>query len=51
MAVWHWDEKENNARARILIITRAEEKNPKIKYSFSKGVIDKYTKEEYAYSQ
>ena len=31
VAVWHWDGKENNARARTLIITRTEEKIPKRK--------------------
>jgi len=51
VAVWHWDGKEKNARARTLIITRTQEKNPKIKYSFSNGAIDEYTKEEYAYFQ
>ncbi|MDD4972638.1 MAG: IS701 family transposase [Paludibacter sp.] len=51
VAVWHWDGKENNARERTLIITRTQEKNPKIKYSFSNGAIDDYTKEEYAYFQ
>lgn len=51
LAVWHWDGKEENARARTLIITRTLEKNPKVKFSFSNGKIDEYTKEQYAYFQ
>jgi len=51
VAVWHWDGKEEKARSRTLIITRTEEKNPKVKFSFSNGEINEYTKEEYAYFQ
>jgi hypothetical protein len=51
VAVWHWDGQEEKARARTLVITRTEEKNPKVKYSFSNGTITDYTKEEYAYFQ
>jgi len=51
VAVWHWDGKEEKARARTLVITRTEEKNPKVKYSFSNGGIAEYKREEYAYFQ
>ena len=51
VSVWHWDGKEEKARYRTLIITRTEEKNPKVKYSFSNGSINEYTKQEYAYFQ
>lgn len=51
VAVWHWDGKEDNARARTLVITRTEDINPKVKYSFSNGTIDEYTRQEYAYFQ
>lgn len=51
LAVWHWDGKEESARTRTLIITRTQEKNPKVKFSFSNGEVDAYTKEEYAYFQ
>jgi len=51
LAVWHWDGKEKNARTRTLIITRTQEKNPKVKFSFSNGEVDAYTKEQYAYFQ
>lgn len=49
--IWHWDGVESNARERTLIITRTLETNPKIKYSFSNGEVDQYTREEYAYFQ
>ncbi len=51
VSVWHWDSKEEKARARTLVITKADEKNPKVKYSFSNGAIDEYTRQEYAYFQ
>lgn len=51
VTIWHWDGIEGNARRRTLIITRTQETNPKIKYSFSNGGIEQYTKEEYAYFQ
>jgi len=51
VAVWHWDGKEEKARARTLVITRTEGKNPKVKYSFSNGGITEYNREEYAYFQ
>ena len=51
VAVWHWDGKEEKAKARTLIITRTEEKNPKVKFSFSNGGITEYNREEYAYFQ
>lgn len=51
VAVWHWDGKEENARARTLVITRTLDKKPKVKFSFSNGEVEEYTKEEYAYFQ
>jgi SRSO17 transposase len=51
VAVWHWDGKEEKARARTLVITRTEEKNTKVKFSFSNGGIIEYSREEYAYFQ
>jgi SRSO17 transposase len=51
VAVWHWDGKEEKARARTLVLSRTEEKDPKVKYSFSNGAINEYTREEYAYFQ
>jgi SRSO17 transposase len=51
VTIWHWDGKEAKARRRTLVITRTQETNPKIKYSFSNGEINQYTKEEYAYFQ
>jgi SRSO17 transposase len=49
--VWSWDQKEDRARERILVITKTMEKNPKIKYSFSNGEYDQYTAKEYGYFQ
>lgn len=49
--IWHWDQKENNARERTLIITRTIDKKPVVKYSFSNGKVEEYTSEEYAYFQ
>lgn len=51
VAVWHWDGKEEKACSRTLVVTRTEEKNPKVKFSFSNGAITNYSKEEYAYFQ
>lgn len=51
VAVWHWDGKEENARQQTLVITRTLDKNPKVKFSFSNGDIDEYTRLEYAYFQ
>lgn len=51
VAVWHWDEKEVNARQRTLVITRTLGKNSKVKFSFSNGKIGEYTNAEYAYFQ
>jgi len=51
VAVWHWDGKEEKARPRTLVITRTEEKNPKVKFSFSNGGVTEYNREEYAYFQ
>lgn len=51
VAIWHWDGKEENARQRTLVITRTLDKNPKVKFSFSNGDIDEYTRREYAYFQ
>jgi len=50
-AVWHWDGQEEKAYARTLVITRTQEKHPKVKYSFSNGTITDYTAKEYAYFQ
>lgn len=49
--VWHWDAIEKNARERILIITKTDEKNPRMKFSFSNGKTDRHTEQEYAYFQ
>jgi len=51
VAVWHWNGKEENARQRTLVITRTLDKKPKVKFSFSNGELEEYTKEEYAYFQ
>lgn len=48
VAVWHWDGKEEKARARTLVITCTEEKKPKEKFSFSNGGITEYSRVEYA---
>jgi SRSO17 transposase len=50
--VWVWDGREGQARRRTLIITKTiDNKKPKVKYSFSNGEINQYTKKEYAYFQ
>lgn len=49
--VWIWDGHEEQARRRSLVITKTMDKKPKIKYSFSNGKSDEYTKKEYAYFQ
>jgi SRSO17 transposase len=51
VAVWHWDGVEEKAKARTLIITKTLGDNPKIKFSFSNGKVDQYTKQEFAYFQ
>jgi SRSO17 transposase len=51
VAIWHWNGIEEKAQARTLVITRTQEKNPKVKYSFSNGTITDYTAKEYAYFQ
>ena len=51
VSVWHWDGEEETARVRTLIITKTQETNPKVKYSFSNGAISDYTTQEYAYFQ
>ena len=50
-AVWHWDGLEEKAKARTLVITKTLGKNSKIKFSFSNGKVDQYSKQEYAYFQ
>lgn len=47
--VWSWNEVEEKARKRTLIITKTTDKTPKIKYSFSNGAINEYTHKEYGY--
>jgi len=49
--VWVWDGQEDQARGRTLVITKTQDKKPKIKYSFSNGKSDQYTNKEYAYFQ
>jgi SRSO17 transposase len=49
--VWVWDGQEDQARRRTLVITKTQDKKPKIKYSFSNGKSDEYTHKEYAYFQ
>jgi len=39
-----WDGQEEKARRRTLIISKTKDKRPKIKYSFSNGKLDEYTK-------
>lgn len=48
VVVWVWDGVEQGARKRTLVITKTEDKRPKIKYSFSNGAIDQFTPKEYA---
>ncbi len=50
-SVWHWNGEEKVARPRTLVITRTDDKNPKIKFSFSNGGVNEYSREEYAYFQ
>ncbi len=49
--VWVWNGKEDKARRRTLVITKTADKKFKIKYSFSNGMLDEYTHQEYAYFQ
>ena len=49
--VWVWNGKEEQARRRIVVITRTVEKRPKVKYSFSNAQKDQYTNKEFAYFQ
>lgn len=51
VAIWHWNGVEEKAIARTLVITKTVGNNPKIKFSFSNGKVDEYTKQEYAYFQ
>lgn len=51
VSIWHWDGEEEKARVRTLVITKTQETNPKVKYSFSNGAICDYTMQEYAYFQ
>ena len=46
--IWHWVGIEEKPRQRPRVNTRTEEKNPKVKYSFSNGAITDYTVKEYA---
>lgn len=47
--VWSWDNESAYASKRTLIITKTDERVPRIKYSFSNGDLDEYTHREYAY--
>jgi len=49
--IWVWNSKEGHVRQRTLVITKTKDKKTKIKYSFSNGLVDEYTKKEYAYFQ
>lgn len=51
VTVWHWNGSEEKSCKRTLVITKTEDKRPKIKYSFSSGEIKEYTEQEYAYFQ
>jgi SRSO17 transposase len=51
VAVWQWDEKVNVIRPRTLVITRTSDSSKRLKFSFSNGKIDEYTKAQYAYFQ
>ncbi len=47
--VWVWNEKEDHARRRTVVISKTPERKPKTKYSFSNGTLEDYTVQEYAY--
>ncbi len=47
--VWSLNSEDNIVKKRTLIITKTNEKKPKIKYSFSNGGINKYSHNEYGY--
>ncbi len=49
IGVWTWDGFEPKARRRTLIISKTIENNPKMKYSFSNGLLDGYSHKEYGY--
>ncbi|MCP4400014.1 MAG: transposase [bacterium] len=47
--VWVWNEKEDRARRRTLVISRTLGRTPKTTYSFSNGTREDDTVQEYAY--
>jgi SRSO17 transposase len=49
--VWVWNGQEDQARRRTLVISKTQDKKPKLRYSFSNGKSDEYTNKEYAYFQ
>lgn len=51
VSVWQWDEKVNVIRPRTLVITRTSDSSKRLKFSFSNGKINEYTKAQYAYFQ
>lgn len=49
--VWVWNRENNMLKRRTLIISQTIEKKPRVKYSFSNGLLDDYSRKEYAYFQ
>ncbi len=49
--VWVWNEEEDRARRRTLVISKTSGRKPKTKYSVSNGTLEDYTIQEYAYVQ
>lgn len=47
--IWTWDGKSQNAKQRVLIITKTNDLKPKVKYSISNGDIEAYNHHEYGY--
>jgi SRSO17 transposase len=49
--VWMWNEEEDQARRRTVVISKTLGRTSKTKYSLSNGTLEDYTVEEYAYFQ
>ncbi|MCP4403727.1 MAG: IS701 family transposase [bacterium] len=49
--VWVWNEEEDRARRRTVVISKTLGRKPKTKYSVSNGTLEDYTIQEYAYFQ
>lgn len=49
--VWVWNEEEEHARRRTVVISKTPGRKPKTRYSVSNGTLEDYTVQEYAYFQ